>query len=496
MKNITKLFLTALSATVMFSCSDYLDTKQYSALSTDEAIVDYDGAYAALVGIYDGLQGDATRNSYYAARMVYYGDVRGDDMQASKAANRTSPCYEMRYTVDNAPIVAWDLTYKINRLANNLIKALDENKVTDASAEEIGDLRAQSLAVRALVHFDMVRVYGNPFTMDNGASLGVPIVTEPLEPSATPARNTVAEVYDQVIKDLNEAINSGFLSQDPTLGFINVWAAKALLCRVYLYKGANQEALSLAQDIIKNSPYTLWTNAEYSNVWSKEGTSEVIFEIVNYDNTDWGDREGIGYLMSEDGYADMIVTQSFSDLLNEDPNDVRQTIVQASKLPANINLYGTDKVWCNKFRGKTGDQIPIANIPILRLSEVYLNGAEAAVKLGGANMQIAADYVKTIAERADPATTESITSANITLDRVLKERRKELVGEGHRFFDAMRNNLTITRYTSESDMGRHYILSEPKSRQFDRTYFRAILPIPVAEVNANPVLKEQQNPGY
>jgi len=497
MKNIAKLFLIALSATVMASCADYLDTKQYSALSTDEAITDYDGAYSALIGMYDGLQGDATRNTYYAARMIYYGDVRGDDMQASKAANRTSPCYEMRYTADNAPVVAWDLPYTVNRLANSLIKALDEDKVTDASEEEIGDLRSQALVARALVHFDMVRVYANPYTMDNGASLGIPIVTEPLEHGATPARNTVAEVYAQVIKDLNEAINSGFLTEDPTLGFFNVWAAKALLCRVYLYKGANQEALSLAQDIIANSPYTLWTNAAYGSVWSKEGTSEVIFEIINYDNTDWGDREGIGYLMSEDGYQDMIVTQAFSDLLNEDPNDVRQTIVQASHLAANVRVYGTDKVWCNKFRGKTGDQIPIANIPILRLSEVYLNGAEAAVKLGGgANMQTAADYVKAIATRANPATAESITSANITLDRVLKERRKELVGEGHRFFDAMRNNLTITRYTDEANMGRHYILTESKSKQFDRTYFRAILPIPVAEVNANPALKAQQNPGY
>jgi hypothetical protein len=401
----------------------------------------------------------------------------------------------MRYTVDDAPAI-WGTPYDANRRANNLIKAIDDSKVTDATAKEIGDLRSQALVVRALVHFDLVRVYGNPYTVDNGVSLGVPIVTEPIEPSATPTRNTVAEVYDQVIKDLTDAIASNSLSTSPELGSINVWAAKALLCRVYLYKGDNQNALTLAKDIITNSPYTLWTNAEYGDVWSKEGTSEVIFEIINTDTSDWGDREGIGYLMSEDGYSDMIVTTAFTNLLNEDPADVRHSIVSASHTDPMKNLYGTDKVWCNKFRGKTGGQIPIANIPVLRLSEVYLNGAEAAFKLGGANLQTAADYVKAIAQRANPATAESFTSANISLDRVLKERRKEFVGEGHRFFDAMRNNLTITRYASDANRGRHYILTVPESRQFDRTYYRTILPIPVAEINANPAIKLQQNPSY
>jgi len=495
MKNIAKLFLIALSAVIMASCSDYLDTKQYSALSTEEAITNYNDAWAAMVGVYSGLQGSSSSNTYYAAQMIYYGDVRGDDMQASRSGNRTSAAYEMRYMRTDAPAVAWSIPYAVNRRANNLIKALDEGKVADATEREIGDLRSQSLVVRALTHFDIVRVYGKPYSMDK-ASYGVPIVLEPIEPMSTPARNTVEEVYDQVIADLKEAIDSGHLYEYSDMGFINLWAAKALLCRVYLYKEANQEALALAQDIIKNSPYTLWTNAEYGNVWAEEGTSEVIFEIVNYDRTNWGDREGIGYLMSEDGYEDMIVTQAFSDLLNEDLNDVRQSIVQASTKPANISVYGTDKIWCNKFRGKTGEQIPIANIPILRLSEVYLNGAEAAVKLGGANMQIAADYVKAIAERANPQTSEIITSATISLDRVLKERRKELVGEGHRFFDAMRNNLTITRYTDDANRGRHYILTVAESRKFDRTYFRTILPIPVGEVDANSVIREQQNPGY
>lgn len=490
MKNKFKIFSIALFAVIITGCSDYLDTQQYAALSSDVAITDLAGAKAAVIGMYDGLQGNSDNTSYYASRMVYYGDVRGDDMQASKEGNRTSSVYEMRYVEDNAPVI-WGVPYNVIRRANNILKALDEGKVTDADQSEINNIKGQALAVRALCHFDLVRVYGKPYTVDNGASLGVPIVTEPLEPSAVPARNTVAEVYDQlVIKDLTEAIS--LLSATSDVGYINSWAAKALLSRVYLYKGDNANALKFAKDVIDNSPYKLWKNSEYEDVWTKEGTSEVIFEIINYDTSDWGDREGIGYLMSEDGYADMIVTSAFSKLLDQDPDDVRHSVLAAAVNPDNIKVYGTDKVYNRKFRGKVEQQIPIANIPVIRLSEVYLNAAEAAIKSG--DKTAAGNYVKAIALRANPSSSEDFS--NIDLNRVLDERRKELVGEGHRFFDLMRNNLTCTRYTDENNRGRHYILTEKESRQFDNTYFRTILPIPISEINANPSLKEQQNPGY
>ncbi|MDR1092466.1 MAG: RagB/SusD family nutrient uptake outer membrane protein, partial [Prevotella sp.] len=93
MKNRFKIFLIAMVAITVASCSDYLDTKQYTAISTDVAITNYSDAKAALVGMYDGLQGSSSRTTYYASRMVYYGDVRGDDMQAQDAGKRTSSCY-------------------------------------------------------------------------------------------------------------------------------------------------------------------------------------------------------------------------------------------------------------------------------------------------------------------------------------------------------------------------------------------------------------------
>ncbi len=88
-----------------------------------------------------------------------------------------------------------------------------------------------------------------------------------------------------------------------------------------------------------------------------------------------------------------------------------------------------------------------ANIPIVRLSETYLNAAEAAVKNGDATK--AAKYLKAIALRGNP---DYSMPAKVTLDDVLEERRKELIGEGHRMFDLLRNNLRVTRINETDDM--------------------------------------------
>ena len=238
---------------------------------------------------------------------------------------------------------------------------------------------------------------------------------------------------------------------------------------------------------------------------SAKHTKEMMFEIINNGTDDWADREGIGYLYNEDGYADAICTKSFVDMLKADKNDVRINVI----LPVQNKMddkgsptdlykkYGDEPVFINKFpKGQQGDP-RLQNLPILRLSEVYLNAAEAAMKIGGGNVDYAVKYLNDLikARSVDVNSANVVDAGGITLERVLTERRKELVGEGHRFFDAMRNNETIVRYESQDNIGWHYALNED-SRKFDRTYFRTILPIPVSEVNANPVIAKQQNPGY
>ncbi len=492
-KNLLYIFI-GLLVFITSSCShDWLDVEPSDGIPAETAITDLASLNVAKTGLYDGLQGTADYSSYYAARMIYYGDVRGDDMQARTQGKRTSPLYEMRYNANDAQQI-WNIPYNVLRRANRIIEAVDNKKVS-GDEKAIGSIYDEALVVRALVHFDLVRVYGQTYTADGGASLGIPLMLKPLDSKQLPTRNTVKEVYAQVIKDLKTAISNNLLKKSETNGYINYWTAKALLSRVYLYMGDNTNALIEAEDVINNSPYSLWTNAEYAaNVWDKNSgahSKEMIFEILNTSSDDYTDREGLAYLYNENGYDDAIATKAFCDLLKSDPKDVRLTAMLESRDPDLKEEYGAEKIWINKYPENSMGEMRLNNVPVLRLSEVYLNAAEAAVKAGD-NVK-AAKYLNEIILRANPNQTPVI---NVTLDRVLVERRKELVGEGHRFFDAMRNNQTIVRYTNDNDMGFHYPLSEKASIKFDRNYFRTILPIPQSEIDVNAPIAKQQNPGY
>ena len=445
MKKIYKSITLVAAILSLSSCgNDWLDRKPADGIPSEDAITNYNDALTARTGMYDGIQGNSNATSYYGARMFYYGDVRADDMQARTQGMRSSSCYEMLYTVDDAPNM-WNIPYNVIRRANRLIEAINEKKVTDATEAQIGKIYSEALVVRALVHFDLVRIYGMPYTADNGASLGVPVIVKPLERNDLPSRNTVAEVYTQVITDLTDAINSGYLAKDQTPGYINEWAAKALLTRVYLTKGDNENALKVAEDIITNSPYKLWTNEEYVNAWYKSNgahTNEMIFEVVNASNDDWTDRNGIAYLLNENGYADAIVTKSFMNMLSQDPKDVRIGMVLPAQYDKDLQEeYGDAKIFINKFPADKDDvgEMRLNNLPLLRLSEVYLSAAEAAAKLGG-HQDKAAKYLNEIVQRANPEA-KAISEADATVERIILERRKEMIGEGQRYFDALRLSL-------------------------------------------------------
>lgn len=505
MKNtfIYKTLVGAALVAGLSSCvNGWLDVTPGDQVPADEAVTTSADLSSARAGMYQMLKGTSSFDDYYTARMIYYGEVRGEDMQSDQSGSRSEICYNMTYsTADNAPKM-WQTPYVVIGRANRIIEAAESGKLKDAESKAavIAQYEAEAKVVRALAHFDLVRIYGKTYTAPEApASYGVPVVTKVLDSHDQLSRNTVQEVYTQVVKDLTEAIDSKALSTKKLVGYMNVWAAKALLTRIYLTMGENQKALDLAEDIIDNSPYELWSNSEYVASWSKmSGThaKEIIFEITITGSTDWTDREGIAYLYNEDGYADIVTTQKFLNMLNEDPDDVRHGVFLAPIYEDYQATYGSNPVFLNKFPAEGLTDLRYNNIPLLRLSEVYLNAAEAAVKLGGANIAKAEEYLNAIVERANPA--KSVATADVTLANVLKERRKELIGEGHRFFDAMRNNETVVRYTTAGkggDQGFHASLKE-EARSFNRDFYKTLLPVPQEEIDANPAMKGQQNPGY
>lgn len=496
----------AILAASLSSCvNDWLDVAPSDGTDADAALTSSSDLDAARTGMYKALKGNSSFVDYYGQQFFVYGDVHaGDDYQYNNigGSNRASFYYDMNYQTaseftssTSSSNVAWKSPYIVIGRANRIIAAAEGGALSDAAEAKatIDQYAAEAKVLRALAHFDLVRIYGKPYTEDQGASLGVPLVTEVLESNAKPARSTVAEVYTQVVKDLTEAISSNALATETKPGYVSVWGAKAILSRVYLNMGDYANALSVAEDIIKNSGAALWTRDQYFKAWdaSTPNESEFLFRLNVAGSTDNNDLNGIGNLQQCDGYKEMVATKKFVDMLTSDPKDVRNDMFLPAKAEKEVPVYGTNKVFLNKLRGQGGDLRNVTIVPIIRLSEVYLTAAECAFRNNDKTKAV--EYLNDLVKNRTTTVASLATVDNITLDRILIERRKELIGEGQRYFDALRNNETITRYTSEADKGWHKTLSK-EAQSFNRDYFKAIAAIPQAEINANPNIK--QNTGY
>ena len=502
LKSIYKVMGCAILAASLSSCvNDWLDVAPSDGTDADAALTSSSDLAAVRTGMYKALKGNSSLVDYYGQQFFVYGDVHaGDDYQYNNlgGSNRASFYYDMNYQTASeftSSNVAWKSPYIVIGRANRIIAAAEGGALSDAAEAKatIDQYAAEAKVLRALAHFDLVRIYGKPYTEDQGASLGVPLVTGVLESNAKPARSTVAEVYTQVVKDLTEAISSNALATETEPGYVSVWGAKAILSRVYLNMGDYANALSVAEDIIKNSGAALWTRDQYFKAWdaSTPNESEFLFRLNVSGSTDNNDLNGIGNLQGRDGYKEMVATKKFVDMLSADANDVRNDMFLPATADKEVAVYGTNKVFLNKLRGQGGNLRNVTIVPIIRLSEVYLTAAECAFRKNDKTKAV--EYLNDLVKNRTTTEASLATVDNITLERILIERRKELIGEGQRYFDALRNNETITRYTSEADKGWHKTLSK-EAQSFNRDYFKAIAAIPQAEINANPNIK--QNTGY
>lgn len=490
-KYIAKLIMVVLLIAAQSCSEDFLDEFPSNSQSPDN-IQTISDAQIVLNGAYNLFQ----NNNYYNANMITDHDCRADDMQTAEWG-RIDDEYLYAYTADaDFDAGTWSTPYTLLRHVNTILTFIDDiETVGDAEAAEKLDIKGQALTIRALAHFDLCRMFGRAYSHDNGASLGVPIVIEVLDPYAKIPRNTVAEVYTQVLADLNAAIP--LLSNSKRLGKVNVWAAKILLARVYLYMEDNTNAYTTAVDVIDNGPYTLMDRADYVDSWSNaSGSSEAIFSVLN-NNADNGGGSSVNNLADPDGYGQFIATQDLIDLIRSDPDDIRTEMLYVDQVsvPADPTTWGRVLKYPGNGNTKaiivahqeTKSPLVVSayagNVTVFRLSEAYLIAAEAAIKKSDPTN--AATYLNAIVERANPAAT--VAQGEVNLDRILTERRKELVAEGHRFFDLIRNKRDIVR----SNSSRVFDNNTPLLIKWD--YYMVIFPIPQNELNINPLT---QNDGY
>lgn len=224
------------------ACSEsWLNLNPSTSVTTDQALSTLTDIQTALYGVYR----QTSQHSYYGDNYWYYGDCRAMDVQARESkgdGRRVSPYYEYNVTAtDNLNItLPWQRPYIVIRQANNIIQRIDQGGITGGTDEELARIKAEALVLRALALHNLTRLFGMPYSYDKGASLGVPVITTPVNPDYAPARNTVAECYTQVVKDLTDALPA--LVKTKNDGYVNYWAAQALFSRVYLDMGEYQSA--------------------------------------------------------------------------------------------------------------------------------------------------------------------------------------------------------------------------------------------------------------
>jgi len=254
-------------------------------------------------------------------------------------------------------------------------------------------------------------------------------------------------------------------------------------------------ALKAAEEIITSNVYTLYSNAAWVDSWKLQYGSESIFEIGVYPlEGDLGANSiGAYHRKKGDGGSTIlgwfIASDYFLNRLKEDAADVRWGVMNADEISTTANPR---KGALYKYSGSillAGDgksTTTAVNLKVIRLSEIYLIAAEAALSTDATK---AATYLNAIRKRAP--TMVPATAATVTVDMILDERSKELYGEGQRFFDMIRLNKSIT--FNDEVIG----ISVPtRPKTIDRTFYKTLLPISQAEINANPGMQAQQNPQY
>lgn len=473
--------IIALTVTLgFFGCEDFLVEPPLLTQSTEISLSTYNGLDAAIAGAYSPL----VSLSWYGSFFVLDAEMRACNATVPTNSDFTSGRMRTPYDLAYNPSVTsalWGYAYYTISAVNNVIDNLEGKDGDNVTVQDLNNLKAEALFLRALSHFDLVRLYATAYAKDQNAP-GVPVILH-TDATATeqPARNTVKEVYEQVIADLLEAeeiISDEYVREgitDPK-ATVTKPVIQALLSRVYLYKEDWQNAADYATKVIKNSKYSLWTEDEYTKVWGKEvadAGGEVIFEIyskkANYYDAWW---EGPSHMTNPAGYADCAANEDLTSLF--DAGDVRGEMFRTDAEEASGG-----ELWTTKYIGK-GDGDAVAtpdanNVIVLRLSEMYLNRAEALIN--GASVAGASALSDLNAIRVNRGAA-ALTAAG--MDIVFKERRLELNFEGHLWFDYARTNRSF----SNSNIGDNIAAND----------HRFALPIPKRELDVNENLV--QNPGY
>ncbi|MFB6318547.1 RagB/SusD family nutrient uptake outer membrane protein [Saccharicrinis sp. FJH54] len=477
----TKLIYVAgllLFSVAFTSCNkDFLTEEPILQQTNEFTLSTFKGLNQATLGAYTPFVDVA----WYGRNFILASDLRGGNAKISpKSSGRFRTEYQWGYNEGTAPGL-WTTAYDAIARANNVINAIEDGfSEIEVEQQEIDNVKAECLFIRAIGHFDMVRLYAQPYAYGK-TSLGVPVILK--TEMGLPKRNTVEEVYAQVVSDLLEAeslMSPSYVRDggNDERAFVSLPAVQALLARVYLYMEDWQNAANYATKVIKSGKFQMYTAAEYTTydnggVFGLEAAKvpgEVIFDVYgsegNSGNEGW---DVISYMLSPDGYGDVGASMDLVTLYEE--GDVRGNLFRTHP------DYG-DALWSLKYPGKNGN-LREDNVPVLRLSEMYLIRAEAILKGAIVSGVTAVDDYNMIRTNRGLA-----AASTVSIPDIYTERRRELCFEGHQFFDLARTERSLERTDYAGSINQNVAFPD----------YKWAAPIPLGEIDANENM--EQNPGY
>jgi len=465
MKRITikNMIVTTVLFLSLASCEkSFLELKPPTSLTPEFALATEADLQVALRGAYAGLKSTAL----YGRSLPVLGDMMADNTyQSALNTNRYTSFNLYNYLVTDGDVSGlWNASYSVILRANNIINS----PIPDNA--NIQQIKGEAYAIRALAYFNLVRYFASPYTVDP-SKLGVPVITT-YQADLKPERAKIADVYGLINKDLDKAYT--LMTKFTNSSQFSKYSAKALQAKVYLTMGDKTNAKTAALDVITNSGFTAITSAAHTGYWAgvapRTDKVETLLEI-SFDAVANNAFDALSYIYLQSGnYGDMLCSTELYDLY--ETADIRKSLY------ATGTRGGLASVFVNKYTSFTGDH---SDTKVIRMSEMYLIAAEASYP---SNTSDALKYVNEVTSRR--GATAIASSGSALLEDIITERRKELAFEGERYLDMQRLQRNIAR-------SKNYPTS---ALSIDFTNFRRIMPIPQGELDANPNIKSQQNPGW
>ena len=501
-----KIYLSLMLLLGLF-CSCSMDKAPYGSLDETTAIQSMNDLTRLRNGVYTRLR------SMTSGSWVTYSDIQMDQYHGlTNNGNRVGSFSNGLINSSQEDIEGFfSGCYSVIANMNYLIEQCDKLAATTEEGVDqilIARYKAEACFARAYAYFYLIDHFCQPYKKVDPTTehSGVQIVTK-YEPTGDitkyPSRSTLAESYKLVEDDLEAAYNGlkAFEAADngmitPNAAYLNSYAVAAMQARVALVKGDYVTAKKKADEVINSGKYALTEIADYAKLWSEDEGTEVIFRPY-MSNVEGLSSTGEAYTASSsETSADYIATTATLNLYDE--NDARfDAIFKVWQL----DIEGT-KVYSYVFQKYPGNaalrttaENNYMNMPKpFRLSEMYLVAAEAAAQSNAD----ASPYLNALMAKRITGYTQTVYPAATVMNTIKAERQRELLGEGFRMSDLRRWDEGFKRdgNHAENPALNDFIVAAGADMSYAANDYRFTWPIPKTEMDSNPNLAGQQNPGY